>query len=106
MTLTGTLTRVTQDGAVNEYGDPTIQTTTETVPKLWLFETDGSEDTAADSWAYRHAEIWFPVGFVASHIDRIEVRGVAWEFFGDVIVRPNPRTGEDVYVEARAKATR
>lgn len=103
MIFSGVLSRVTEDpDTPDRYGNPTRTTTTEPVPKLWLFETGTSENTVGDNTVIRAAEIWFPVGFNANHIDSIAVNGDDWTFTGAVVPRTNARTGQVVYVEAKA----
>lgn len=104
MTLTGTLTRVTQAGAVDDYGDPTEQTTTETVA-CWLYETPGSERTAEANWQERVAQVWLPAATDPTGLDRIAVNGTAWQFVAPPRVCFNARTGVASHVEGDVKAT-
>lgn len=99
MTKTATITRVTQDGAADGYGDPTEQTTTASAA-CWLHQTQRSEDTRD---ANRQAQTWdayFAPGTVLDGSDRVTVDGIAYEVEGPPWKADNPRTGAEEFVAA------
>lgn len=106
MVLTGELTRVTQDGAPDEYGDPTEQTTTETVA-CWLAPVQrrgisgGTEQTALDNTQSDEAALWLPAGTDPTGLDRIAIDDVTWELIGPPLAAMNPRTGQVSHIEAK-----
>lgn len=102
ITLDGTLTTVTQDGAVDDYNVPTEQTTTSAVT-CWYEQTQTSEDTVDAAQVAETHRLFFRAGTTVSALDRLTVNGMTFEVQGPPWVAVNPRTGAATHVEARGK---
>lgn len=105
MVLTGTLTRVTQDGTKDRYGDPAENPGGPETVKCWLYQTARDEHTATDNTQDQTADLWLPAGTDPTGLDRIEVNGVTWQFVGPPLQAMNPRSGAVSHIEATVRAT-
>lgn len=106
LNLTATITRVADTGAVDDYGDPTDETTT-TTAKCWVdrpgWARDANERIGVENWQVELVDLFFPPGTALAGNDRVTVSGVTYELAGPPLDRIDPRTSQPVYVTATAR---
>lgn len=103
-----TVHHVTQDGPLDEMGDPTEETTTTTLVRggsVWQVQRSdetGNTDVQSDEWkgALRPA-----LDGLVDGGDRLEVDGSTFELEGPPWPARNPRTGRIEFLEVTLRRT-
>lgn len=97
-----TITHQAQTGAVDDYGNPTWETTTtETV--CYAEQRRTEEDTLDQSTGTEEWRVLIPAGVTVADQDRLNVDGLALEVYGPPWPVWNPRTRRVSHVEIRAR---
>jgi hypothetical protein len=101
-----TLTTVTDDGAVDEYGDPTT-TTASTITRCWVTRrgalSESVETVGEENWQTDALTAYLPAGTAVTGQDRLTVGDISWEVIGPAHEHIDPRTGEGQFVSARVR---
>jgi hypothetical protein len=93
------------DGAVDEYGDPTV-TTTDIEAVCWVDRRGGagaSEDVGGEKWQSNLLDLYLPAGTALGGDDRVTVLGDLFEVEGPPHEHVHPVSGDGVYVAARIR---
>lgn len=102
LNLPGTLTRVTFDGAADDYNTPTETTETASV-RCWHEQVARSEDTVSTNQQAETHRLYFrrcddPTGW-----DRLTVSGLTFQIVGPPWPARNPRTCDVSHWEAHGR---
>ncbi len=91
------------DGAVDEYGDPTV-TTTDTDTVCWYERrnnsTEGNERSGAENWLIDTLDLYLPAGTAIGGDDRVTIGDDLYEVLGPPHQYTHPRHVTGVYVSA------
>ncbi len=105
LNMDATITTVTE-GAGDDYGDPTEETTSRNV-KCWIDRSglvrEAGEQVGLDDWQQETVNLYLPAGTALTGRDRVTVEGVTYEVFGPPFDRIDPRTNQSVYVTAQLR---
>jgi hypothetical protein len=102
LTLDATLLRRSQDGAPDEYGDPTWTTVSESVA-CEVQQEGASEDHGDAVQTSTYRAILAADAADVRGWDALDLAGVVYELDGDAWTVRNPRTGVVSHVEARVR---
>lgn len=100
LNLPCTITRRTQNGAADDYGNPTYTTTT-TTTVCELQQQVASEDVVDRDGQASDSILILPAGTGIDGGDKVTVSGVDYEVDGPPWAARNPRTGLAHHVECR-----
>lgn len=100
--LDGTLSRVVQSGAVDDYNNPTDTVTTATV-KCWYEQVQASENTADTDQQTETHRIYFRSDADVSGLDRLVVNGFTFQILGPPWEVLHPRTQAVTHIEAKGR---
>jgi hypothetical protein len=104
MTRQGTLLHRSQDGAPDEYGDPSWVT----VEQGAALELQQEVSYEAEGGALQLStwRLFLPPYLGVDGWDAVDIDGEVYELEGDAWLARNPRTGENTHIEARVRRLR